>query len=684
MTECRYLQVTSSFCGTPIGGKIVPPSALDCRPFDGISAEAVKTGSPKPTNEVVRRTRPHHSMIDTHPEDPSEELLPADSRAVSRRRFVRLAGLSAVGAVLGSLGVPAWAATPARWSDPKTWGGRVPGRGDVAKITKPVLLDVDARVAGVVIGRNGSLVFAPERSVTLRSRGNVVVKGKLVMRPADRRIVHRLRFVGVKESRFKGGHTMDPLPSDVGLWVMGPGRLDLVGSPKRAWTRVAESIPAGATTIKLTEDPVGWRKGDVLSITPTQPPTVEKFWRAFDEARVVSISGRTIGLSRATTYDHPAVTIAPDRRYGAEVLNLTRNVRVEGTATGRSHVMIMSTKPQMIRRVAIQHMGPRKQTLDGSTVKVLGRYPLHFHMQHDLSRRSLVRGVVVRDSGNHAFVPHTSHGITFRDCIAYSIIEDAYWWDPGEITNDLLLERCVAANVWRSDGPHDSRPAGFNMGRGKGNTAVGCVAVGIHPKTQASGFKWRRAGIWRFEDCLAHNNAIYGIFAWTNDDPMVHRITRFAAYHNGAGIYHGAYSNSYLYEDGVLYGNRRAIVIRALAHLPGLRFERMRCDGAGIAEYLIVTVEHKSRSKHATVMSGCVFRGAQKAAIGWLAVDPNNPEQFDIVDCSFEGNEFWLDTNIHPDSYIRVQDPVHGSIALQRADKAGEYRPEWNARVIAT
>ena len=56
----------------------------------------------------------------------------------------------------------------ARWSDPQTWDGRVPTAGDVATIDRPVLLDVDAEVSGVRIGRRGALVFDPASSRHLR------------------------------------------------------------------------------------------------------------------------------------------------------------------------------------------------------------------------------------------------------------------------------------------------------------------------------------------------------------------------------------------------------------------------------------------------------------------------------------------------------------------------------------
>src|SRR5688572_448217 len=40
---------------------------------------------------------------------------------------------------------------------------------------------------------------------------------------------------GIAESLFEGGGH-DPKPNDLGIWVMGTGRLDLQGSPKKGWT----------------------------------------------------------------------------------------------------------------------------------------------------------------------------------------------------------------------------------------------------------------------------------------------------------------------------------------------------------------------------------------------------------------------------------------------------------------
>jgi hypothetical protein len=141
---------------------------------------------------------------------------------------------------------------PHRWSDPGSWSHGVPGPDQVAVITRPVTLDVDARVAGVVVQPRGQLVFDPEASHRLESSGNVIVLGRLLMRPATPAVGHRMVFTGVREAGFAGGG-MDPIPSDVGLWVTG-------------------SVDAGATTIELQADPEGWRPDDELVLTPTLRP----------------------------------------------------------------------------------------------------------------------------------------------------------------------------------------------------------------------------------------------------------------------------------------------------------------------------------------------------------------------------------------------------------------------------
>jgi hypothetical protein len=487
---------------------------------------------------------------------------------------------------------------------------------------------------------------------------------------------------------------MSVLDSDVGLWVVDGGILDTVGSSKRAWTRASGSIARGATSIALEADPTGWRVGDEVAITPTLAPTTSGHHAAYDLATIRSISGRTIRLSSATRYTHPRVTVASGRQYGAEVLNLTRNVRIEGMPGGRVHIFIHAEKQQSIRSVAIRYVGPRHGPGRGG---VLGRYGLHFHIVGSATRGSLVEGVVVRDTGNHSFVPHASDGVTFRECIAHNVMEEAFWWDPGQGNGSVgvVYDRCVASLVHADPDSRASRLAGFWLGHGTVNRAVGCISVGVSGGTHASGFIWPESptsgrlvdehGVWRFDGNVAHNNKSDGIFVWQNNNgPTL--VENFVAYHNGAfGIEHGAYKNSYRYHDSVLYGNKAAAVVLhavAGAGAPSLELRNVTCDGAGLSDYLILFKRHPQPAGRPTAIRGCTFRGYRRSALGLTDSTPGRgPDVVDLVDCRFYGNEMWLADGLLVATLIRVQDSSNGTLAVRRSDQSGTYRPEWNARV---
>jgi hypothetical protein len=663
--------------------------------------------------------------------DPDAESKALARQRLTRRRFLVIGGVGVAGAAAGSAAAlaikdderptvaptsttghdhqQATATTAASrkvnvagarpWSDPDSWPkGGVPEPGDVAVVTGKVLLDTDAKVAGVTVERAGELIFDPSASHTLASTGNVVVEGKLVMRPASAAVEQLLVFEGVDEAQMVGGG-MDPVKSDVGLWVMGAGALDLQGSAKLPWTRVSGAVTEGTIRLSLQDPPAGWRPGDELVITPTLPPDAADAFTAYDSVRVRAVRGRTVTLDRATRFNHPTVDLGRDASTGrvqtAEVLNLTRNVAIEGTPGHRAHIFIRSSKPQTVVGAGIRHMGPRKPG-EGGTQFVLGRYGLHFHMCGNGSRGSVVDGVAIHDSGSHAFVPHLSNGITFRGCISHNTFEEAFWWDgapdtrtSGDPSHDILYDRCVASLV-RNDPSGGYRLAGFFIGGGRGNTIRGSVAVGVQGMVQPAGFIWPEGseGIWTFEDCVAHNNGANGIFTWQNT-PRLHVISNFTAYHNhGAGISHGAYNNRYTYKDSVLYGNREGAVILHADSWGGpqspLQFVNLACNAAGQSDYLVVAPRHNGDNELPPPrFVNCSFTGAKKAAFGWTyqGEDGESTDEIvDVIDCRFEGTPFWLASGIGADSRIRVKDPVHGSIVLRRVDRPGTLVSQWNAR----
>jgi hypothetical protein len=562
------------------------------------------------------------------------------------------------------------------WSDPATWGGKIPGTEDMVLIAPGHTIVYDlvfATVAGMHISDGGVFTFNTTKSTTLQTTANVLVEGKLQMRPATATVIQTLRFTGIDEREYIGGG-MNMLDTDTGLWVMGAGVLDLAGTSKTSWTKAAGSIASGALHIAV-ENADGWLPGDAISIAPTETPTAgASFVARFDERTVGSVSGSTITLTSATGRLRPVV----NNRYTAEVMNLTRNVRIEGTAAGRAHIFIRSTSLQTILYTAIRYMGPRKdKNGDGIKELVPGRYGIHFHYSGDGSRHSLVEGNVIRDCGNHSYVPHVSHGIKFIDNIAYNVTETAFWWDPGEPTHDVLYDHNIVAicqfvkgslNMNAENAPTFSS-SGFALNTGDGDVCRNNVVVagGQGDIAEGGAYNWEAVineGVWEFTGNLAHH-CDNGLRVWQNSTRN-HVIENFTSYYNGVGIFHGAYANSYTYNGGLFYGN--SIQVKAAsANSNCVRFESITVDGAGIVDYGIELIHSPLPGDRPVLIRHATIRGCRKAAI----IDSVAPEvhSVDLVQCIIEGAII-----LHPQAAagetIRVQPPMGQPYKLTQSGTA--------------
>lgn len=421
---------------------------------------------------------------------------------------------------------------------------------------------------GFIVPADEIWMFDPNVSTTVTIANNVVVEGTLQMLPANAGVIHTLRFEGVNEDAFIGGHTMVPIASDVGLWITGNGLLDAQGTPRAGWNRAGDD-PTWLTTDELIAAP--YKPGDTFGFTP------------FTKGGVVPT---TVGPNGVT--------------YPTEIANLTRNVRIEGTPEHRAHIMFVGCqRPQTLKYLAIRYMGPTKDPGTGFDVNVVGRYSLHFHMCGAATQGSLVEGVLVRDGGGAAFVPHMSDGITFRDCVTYDIRDAGFWWDDNTATNDVVFDHCAAMLIRAMPTYRGYATRGFVHGEGLNMTAINCVAVGVQGNNvNAGAFAWpatanQNNNVWIVHDNIAHNNRGPGISVWQNDSNP-HVLERLTSYHNTVGISHGAYSNSYTYRDIVTFKNASELDQHALG---SATFDRIQFHGtskiqkhtltpAGVLRYL--------------------------------------------------------------------------------------------------
>ena len=198
-----------------------------------------------------------------------------------------------------------------------------------------------------------------------------------------------------------------------------------------------------------------------------------------------------------------------------------------------------------------------------SGTSTLGDYPLHWHLNGNSTRGTIVEGVLVENGANHAFVPHGSNGITFRHTEARNIIEPAYWWDdPGtnqscsfqkfctlDNSNDITYDHALAVGVTGG-----FRNAGFKLGAGSGNVIKDSLTADIRGNVDCAGYVWPESAnqniggnVWVFENNRSIPNSdpdCHGIFVWQNDSNL-HIIDGFT----GDGIDHGAYLNNYEYRN---------------------------------------------------------------------------------------------------------------------------------------
>ena len=452
---------------------------------------------------------------------------------ISRRQFVRSAGLAAGSVAV--FGATSGVARPASAADGV--GGFLCGIDyGLSSYTTPLAISgmvsgSQTYSSGFSVAAGTTLIFDPNVSTTMHVSANVIIEGTLVMRPANDAVVHTLEFENVDENAFIGGG-VEPLDTDVGLWVLGDGVLDLVGAKRAGWNRTGT-------------DPT-WKATDEIRRTPID----HESWDSFPEFALGDVPPKYRS-------DLPA----------AEVFNLTRNVIIKGTPTGRAHTFIRTNGPQTIKYVQFDNMGPRH--VDTSVPEnngVLGRYGLHFHFMLNSSFGSVVEGCVATDCGYFGFVPHASYGITIKDCVAYNCQDGGFWWDLGDASDYTVLDHCLAAGVPTLDetqaGNNDNYwRAGFVFGRGTGNRLIDSAACGVMGLFSAAGFLWPRENnespnAWaEVRDIVSHNNRMNGFTNYQRSDELQF-VSEIVAYNNQQyGFFQGLWENPQINTDVLLVNN---------------------------------------------------------------------------------------------------------------------------------
>src|SRR5579872_787241 len=346
-----------------------------------------------------------------------------------------------------------------RWSDSATWPDKkVPAKDAVVTIGKDmnVVLDVSPMpLRSLTI--NGKLSFADNKDLELTTEW-IMVHGELEIgteaKPHTRKATITLTD-NVKDEDMSGiGGTNDR--SDRGIMLMG-GTLNLHGTEKNSWTKLAKTAAAGSDSIEVL-NAGDWKKGDVIVLASTDfdPHQAER-------RTIAAIRGNTITLDKKLDYMHfGKITFDVDER--GEVGMLSRNIVIQASPDADQtlfggHIMAMNGAKMFVDGVELNRMGQNMH---------LARYPIHWHLIGD-AQGQYIKNSAIHDTYSRCVTVHGTNFLDIENNVTYNnighcfFLEDAVEHGNQFVHNLGMLTKChpdapcVATNLAAAG---ESRPAG--------------------------------------------------------------------------------------------------------------------------------------------------------------------------------------------------------------------------------
>jgi hypothetical protein len=552
------------------------------------------------------------------------------------------------------------------WCDPATWGGTVPTATTdvVIEAGTTVVVDCDATARTLTIEPGGMVFAARLASSTLTMHGNLVVRGVLDYGTVAARIPEGERaeivFADVNDDAYVGTPTppiegpdestsvlttMEVLASDVGIWVMGDGLFAAAGTEVRAWGRLLDDVGPGDPTFTL-DDATGWRAGDRVVLTPTDPVADIGAW-SFDEATIASIDGDTVTLEAAPPRRHAGCTDCVRR---GEAANLSRNVVIRSADDGgHAHVMVAERGVANLDSIELRWLGPSR------CGGVERRAPLWFHQQGDDADPSFVRHASIWGGDQHVLMIERSNGIEVTDVAGYDSAGFAFrlFYDtwpcitrcadrntaaPAGTVFDHVLAAQIAVPRREEDCARiDHLFYGIDPSGAEGSGVRDSVATGVgwdgSGETIAA-FGWRETGSGRpvdfvFDHNVAHNNPRNGAHVWHNTEMHQAPYDRFETWSNGAyGVHWGAYQNTYTFADLIAVDNGlESIGLKAVPFGTEPRIDGATIDDITVLSYVFV-------QEAPALLRGLTFTGDRDVGVTQLETpctagdedDPNDPD----------------------------------------------------------
>jgi len=357
------------------------------------------------------------------------------------------------------------AAGAKRWSDAATWPDKkVPAKDAVVTIDRDmdVILDVSPpELHGLTI--NGTLSFADNKDLELTTEW-IMVHGELEIGTEAKPHTHQATITltdNVKDEDFGGMGGNDR--SDRGIMLMG-GTLNLHGTEKNSWTKLAKTAEAGSTSIEVL-NAADWRAGEeiVLASTDFDPRQAER-------RTISAIRGNTITLDKKLDYMHfGKITFDVDER--GEVGMLTRNIKLQASADAEQsffggHVMAMLGSKMYVDGVELNRMGQNMH---------LARYPIHWHLVGDGGQGQYIRNSAIHDSYNRCVTVHGTNFLHVENNVTYNTVGHCFFLEDGaehgnQFVHNLAIQ--IKCHTSKACAPTNLAANGENMGSNPLNRAT--------------------------------------------------------------------------------------------------------------------------------------------------------------------------------------------------------------------
>lgn len=237
---------------------------------------------------------------------------------------------------------------------------------------------------------------------------------------------------------------------------------------------------------------------------------------------------RYVSLALNATIDRPT-TLKDSADYAVEVALLSRNILFQGDVDAKpahgGHFWVFHTPKvkQYIEGVDFQNFGQQG---------TLGRYPIHFHMCHDVAG-SIVAKNTIRLSNQRCIVVHGTDKLRIEENVAYNTKGHCFMLEDGIETGNQFIRNLgahtsipatIIPNMGSNGLETDNEPSTFWMTNPSniwiGNVAAGSERAGFWFELKVRGTRAaqfgtadpKRTALTLFQDNIAHSNAVVSTF----------------------------------------------------------------------------------------------------------------------------------------------------------------------------